>query len=137
MDAPIKRVAQLDATGSGATVVLLQADSAPSHVAPILAGPFRVLRYAVVTDAAQTGSASNELAAAIAAQGSDPVGVVADAATADVALALIAARPELVRALALIAPPIPKSAVWHTRNVAAGWAPNARGDPELPCDADL
>ena len=111
MDAPIKRVAQLDATGSGATVVLLQADSAPSHVAPILAGPFRVLRHAVVTDAAQTGSASNELAAAIAAQGSDPVGVVADAATADVALALIAARPELVRALALIAPPIPKSAL--------------------------
>ncbi|MGB8488602.1 MAG: hypothetical protein WCD67_20225, partial [Xanthobacteraceae bacterium] len=93
MDAPIKRVAQLDAAGSGATVVLLQADSTPSHVAPILAGPFRVLRYAVVTDAAQTGSASNELAAAIAAQGSDPVGVVADAATADVALALIAARP--------------------------------------------
>jgi pimeloyl-ACP methyl ester carboxylesterase len=112
MDAPIKRVAQLDAAGPGATVVLLQADSAPSHVAPILAGPFRVLRYAVgVTDAAQTGSASNELAAAIAAQGSDPVGVVADAATADVALALIAARPELVRALALIAPPIPKSAL--------------------------
>lgn len=111
MDAPIKRVAQLDAAGSGATVVLLQADSAPSHVAPILAGPFRVLRYAVVTDAAQTGSASNELAAAIAAQGSDPVGVVADAATADVALALIAARPELVRALALIAPPISKSAL--------------------------
>ncbi|MGA7609721.1 MAG: hypothetical protein WCF49_06025 [Xanthobacteraceae bacterium] len=111
MDAPIKRVAQLDAAGSGATVVLLQADSAPSHVAPILAGPFRVLRYVVVTDAAQTGSASNELAAAIAAQGSDPVGVVADAATADVALALIAARPELVRTLALIAPSIPKSAL--------------------------
>jgi pimeloyl-ACP methyl ester carboxylesterase len=111
MDAPIKRVAQLDAAGSGATVVLLQADSAPSHVAPILAGPFRVLRYAVVTDAAQTRSASNELAAAIAAQGSDPVGVVADAATADVALVLIAARPELVRALALIAPSIPKSAL--------------------------
>jgi hypothetical protein len=41
----------------------------------------------------------------------NPVGVVADAATADVALALIAARPELVRALALIAPPIPKSAL--------------------------
>jgi pimeloyl-ACP methyl ester carboxylesterase len=112
MDAAIKRVAQLDAAGSGATVVLLQADAAPSRVAPILAGIFRVLRYAVGdADGARIVPASNELAAVIASQGRDPVGMIADAATANVALALVAARPELVSALALLAPPIPDSAL--------------------------
>jgi|SRR6516165_3593164 len=112
MDAAIKRVTQIDAAGAGATVVLLQAEAAPSRIAPILAGQFRVLRYRVAAgDAAHTGPTSSELAAALASQASEPVGVVADAATAEVALALIGARPELVRALALIAPQIPKSAL--------------------------
>jgi pimeloyl-ACP methyl ester carboxylesterase len=112
MDAATKRIAQLDAAGAGPTVVSLQADAAPSRIAPILAEQFRVLRYAVAaSDAAHTGRARNELVEALASQGGDPIGVVADAATADVALALIAAQPELVRALALIAPPIPKGAL--------------------------
>jgi len=112
MDATIKRLTLLDTAGAGATVVLLQADAAPSRIAPILADQFRVLRYRVSADeTAHTGPAGSELAAAVASHASEPVGIVADAATAEVALALIAARPELVRALALIAPQIPKSAL--------------------------
>jgi pimeloyl-ACP methyl ester carboxylesterase len=112
MDAAIKRVSLLDVAGAGSAVVVLQADAAPSRVAPILAQQFRVLRYTVGDgDAARIVPTSNELAAAIALQGPDPVGVIADAATAEVALALIAARPELVTALALLAPPIPDSAL--------------------------
>jgi pimeloyl-ACP methyl ester carboxylesterase len=112
MDAAIKRVSQLDTAGTGATVVLLQADAAPSRLAPILAQHFRVLRYTLGdADAARIVPTSNELAAVIASQGRDPVGMIANAATAEVGLALVAARPELVRALALIAPPIPKSAL--------------------------
>ena len=99
MDAAIKRLTQLDAFGAGATVVLLQADAAPSRIAPILADQFRVLRYRVSADeTAHTGPAGSELAAAVASHASEPVGIVADAATADVALALIA-------------PQIPKSAL--------------------------
>ena len=91
MDAAIKRLTQLDAFGAGATVVLLQADAAPSRIAPILADQFRVLRYRVSADeTAHTGPAGSELAAAVASHASEPVGIVADAATADVALALIA-----------------------------------------------
>jgi pimeloyl-ACP methyl ester carboxylesterase len=112
MDAAIKRISLLDAAGTGATVVLLQADAAPLRVASILAQQFRVLRYTVGDgNAARTVPISNELAAAIASQGRDPVGLIADAATAEVALALVAARPELVSALALLAPPIPNSAL--------------------------
>jgi pimeloyl-ACP methyl ester carboxylesterase len=112
MDAATKRVTQLDVAGAGAAVVLLQADAAPSRIAPLLAEQFRVLRFAVAaSDAARTGPARNELAEVLASQGGDPIGIVADPATADVALAVTAARPELVRALALIAPPLPKSAL--------------------------
>jgi hypothetical protein len=112
MDAATKRVTQLDVAGAGAAVVLLQTDAAPSRVAPILAGQFRVVRYRVVAgDALQAATASSELAATLASQTSEPIGVVADAASAEVALALIVARPELVRALALIAPRSPKSAL--------------------------
>jgi pimeloyl-ACP methyl ester carboxylesterase len=112
MDAATNRISPLDAAGSGAPVVLLQADAAPSRIAPILAGQFHVLRYMVgADDAAHTAAASNELAAVLASQGGDPIAVVADAATADLALALVAARPELLRALALIAPQIPKAAL--------------------------
>ena len=99
MDATIKRLTLLDTAGAGATVVLLQADAAPSRIAPILADQFRVLRYRVAADdTAHTGPAGSELAAAVASHASEPVGIVADAATADVALALIA-------------PQIPKSAL--------------------------
>jgi pimeloyl-ACP methyl ester carboxylesterase len=112
MDATIKRVTQLDIAGAGAAVVLLQAGAAPSRIAPLLAEQFRVLRYRVTGgEALHTGPASSELAVALASQASDPVGIIADASTAEVALALIASRPELVRALALIAPQIPKGAL--------------------------
>src|SRR5262249_43693019 len=112
MDASIKRVAQLDATGTGAGVVLLQADAAPSHVASLLAQHFRTVRY-TVDDAkgAHSGAASGEVAAAIASQGNDPIGLIADTATASVALALVTTRPELVRALALLAPRLPDGAI--------------------------
>jgi pimeloyl-ACP methyl ester carboxylesterase len=112
MDAVIKRISELDAAGSGATVVLVQSDAGPSRIGPILARHFHVVRYAVAeVDAEQAGAAAAELAAAIASRGPDPVGVIADAASANAALALIAARPELVRALALLAPPIPDLAL--------------------------
>src|SRR5262249_11243642 len=99
MDASIKRVAQLDATGTGAGVVLLQADAAPSRIAPILAQHFRTVRYAVDdSKGAHSGAASGEVAAAIASQGNDPVGLIADTATASVALALVTTHPELISA---------------------------------------
>jgi pimeloyl-ACP methyl ester carboxylesterase len=111
MDAVIKRISELDAAGSGATVVLLQSGATPSRIGQILARSFRVVRYAVAeVDAEQAGAAAAELAAVIAARGPDPVGVIADAASLSAALALVTARPELVRALALLAPPIPDQA---------------------------
>jgi pimeloyl-ACP methyl ester carboxylesterase len=107
MDAATKRISLLDAAGSGAPVVLLQADAAPSRIAPILAQHFRVLRYAVNDPEA---ASSNELATALASHTTDPVGMIADAASAHVAFALIATRPELISALALLAPPAPDRA---------------------------
>jgi hypothetical protein len=107
MDAATKRNSLLDAAGSGAPVVLLQADAAPSRIAPILAQHFRVLRYAVNDPEA---ASSHELATALASHTTDPVGMIADAASAHVAFALIATRPELISALALLAPPAPDRA---------------------------
>jgi pimeloyl-ACP methyl ester carboxylesterase len=107
MDTAIKRISLLEAAGAGATIVMLQADAAPSRIAPILAQHFRVLRYAVN----DSGTASSsELAAALASQSADPVGLIADTATAHVAFALMATRSGLISALALLAPPVPDRA---------------------------
>jgi pimeloyl-ACP methyl ester carboxylesterase len=112
MDAPTQRVRQLDAAGQGASVVLLQCDGAPSRTVPILTQHFRVLRYAVHEfSAAASAMITSELASAIGQHASEPVGMIAEAATAHAALAFALAHPELVRALALMAPPVPDGAV--------------------------
>jgi pimeloyl-ACP methyl ester carboxylesterase len=112
MDATTKRVRQLDATGTGTTVVVLQGEGAAARIVPILAQQFRVLRYAIGDfGAAAAGATIAELTDAIGQHTSEPVGLIADAATADAALAFVVARPELVRALALVAAPIPRKAL--------------------------
>jgi pimeloyl-ACP methyl ester carboxylesterase len=106
MDAATKRVRELDAMGTGTTVVVLQGEDAPSRMVSILAQHFRVRRFVIGdlgTDRA--GTIGTELADAIG-YGGESVGLIAHAA-ADAALALVVARPELVRALALIAPRVP------------------------------
>jgi len=108
MDAAAKRVRQLDATGTGPTVILLQGEERPSQMVALLTQHFRVVRYAISDPGpAAPGAPTGELAEAIGHHASEPVSVVANAASANQALKLVAARPDLVRALALIAPRVP------------------------------
>ena len=110
MDAATRRVRLVDAAGAGASVVHLQADGAPSRVVAILAQHFRVLSFAVDDPGAAASDAlTHELADAISQHAHETVGVIAHATAADTALALAVARPERVRALALVAPPVPRS----------------------------
>jgi pimeloyl-ACP methyl ester carboxylesterase len=112
MDAAAKRVRQLDATGTGPTVILLQGEERPSPMVALLAQHFRAVRYAISDPrSAAAGTPSGELAEAIGHYAGEPVGVVANAASANHALKLVIARPDLVRALALIAPRAPDAAL--------------------------
>ena len=130
MDAPAKRPRLLEDTGAGAIVVLLDDEGGASRVAPLLAQQFRVLRYGLGDRHAPAGTQARELAGAIGELGGEAVGVIASPATAQVALALAAAHPERVRALALIAPPVaeaaypelktPVMALFGTRNMPPG-----------------
>jgi pimeloyl-ACP methyl ester carboxylesterase len=108
MDATTKRVRELDAIGTGTTLVVLQGEDASSRVISILGQHFRVRRF-VIRDlgADRTDATVRELVESIGQRGSEPVGMIADAATANTALALVVARPELVRALALVAARVP------------------------------
>jgi pimeloyl-ACP methyl ester carboxylesterase len=112
MDVAAKRVRQLDATGTGPTVILLQGEERPSPMVALLAQHFRVVRYAI----SDPGSAAaemptGELAEAIGHHASEPVGVVANAASANQTLKLVTARADLVRAIALVAPRVPDVAL--------------------------
>jgi pimeloyl-ACP methyl ester carboxylesterase len=112
MDAATRRVRFVDATGAGASVVHLQADGARSRVVAILAQHLRVLSFAVGdSGAASLDALTLELADALSQQAHESIGVIADATAADTALALAVARPELVRALALVAPSVPGGAL--------------------------
>jgi pimeloyl-ACP methyl ester carboxylesterase len=112
MDAAAKRVRLLDATGTGPTVILLQGEERPSPMIALLAQHFRVVRYAISdSGSAAAGAPTGELGKAICHHATEPVGVVANAASANHALKLVNARPDLVHALALIAPRAPDAAL--------------------------
>jgi pimeloyl-ACP methyl ester carboxylesterase len=104
MDAPAQQVTLTHSAGSGAPVVWLQTgEKAPAAVAR-LAQHFHVLGFTITQT---TGIPADEIANAIGPRASEPVGLIADAGSAHAALRLAAARPDLVRALALIAPAVP------------------------------
>jgi hypothetical protein len=104
MDAPAQQIALAHTAGSGAPVIWLHAgEKTPAAVSP-LAQHFRVL---VFTIARVTSMQDDALANAIGPHASEPVGLIADAGSAHAALQLAAARPDLVRALVLIAPAVP------------------------------
>jgi len=104
MDAPAQQIALAHSAGSGAPVVWLHAGEKTPAAASLLAQHFRVL---MLTTAHTTSIQENAVANAIGPHASEPVGLIADAACAHAALRLAAARPDLVRALALIAPAVP------------------------------
>jgi len=111
MDATTRRVQLLDSAGTGATVVHLQADGTPPRAVAILAQHLRVLSFVIGrSDAAPSDALTGEIVNAIGEHTQEGVGVIADATAADAALALASARPELVRALALVAPRAPRRA---------------------------
>jgi pimeloyl-ACP methyl ester carboxylesterase len=104
MDAPTQQIALTHSTGSGAPIAWLHADDKTPTAAALLAQHFRVLAFTV---AHTTNISADAIANAIGPHASEPVGVIAHAANAHTALQLAAARPDLVRALALIAPAVP------------------------------
>jgi hypothetical protein len=104
MDAPAQQIALAHSAGNGAPVVWLHAGERTPAVASLLAQHFRVL---VFTTAHTTTIQENAVANAIGPHASEPVGLIADATSAHSALRLAAARPDLVRALVLIAPAVP------------------------------
>jgi pimeloyl-ACP methyl ester carboxylesterase len=103
MDAPAQQIALEHSAGSGAPVVWLHAGD-KTAAASLLAQHFRVLMFTI---ADTTHIQDNALANAIGPHASEPVSLIADAASAGAALRLAAARPDLVQALALIAPQVP------------------------------
>jgi pimeloyl-ACP methyl ester carboxylesterase len=104
MDARAQQIALAHTAGSGAPVVWLHAGEKIPTAVSLLAQHFRVL---VFTIAHTTSIQENAVANAIGPHASEPVGLIADATSAHAALRLAAARPDLVRALALIAPAVP------------------------------
>jgi pimeloyl-ACP methyl ester carboxylesterase len=104
MDAPAQQIALAHSAGSGAPVVWLHAGEKTPAAAPLLAQHFRVLMFRI---ADTTSIQEDAVANAIGPHASEPVGLIADAASAHAALRLAAARPDLVRALVLIAPAVP------------------------------
>jgi pimeloyl-ACP methyl ester carboxylesterase len=108
MDAATRRIRLIDVAGAGATVLLLRGSDKPSAVDAIMAQHFRIVRLALDQgDGAMAARISTELVDLIGSQSAEPVGLIADATTADAALAFAAARPELLSALALVAPAVP------------------------------
>jgi hypothetical protein len=105
MDAPAQQIALAHSAGSGAPVVWLHAGEKAPAAAALLAQHFRVLVF-TIADVRGT-AATEELANAIGPHASEPVGLIADTANAHAVLQLAASRPDLVQALALIAPQIP------------------------------
>jgi pimeloyl-ACP methyl ester carboxylesterase len=105
MDAPAQQIALAHSAGSGAPVAWLHAQDNTPTAAALLAQHFRVLMFAIANMRDDVGTL--ELANAIGPHASEPLGLIADAASAHAALRLAAARPDLVRALALIAPAVP------------------------------
>lgn len=103
MDAPAQQVTLTHSTGSGAPVAWLHANDKTPAAAALLAQHFRVLGFTI----AHTTSIPADAIADTIGPHSEPVGLIADAANADAALQFAAARPDLVRALALIAPAVP------------------------------
>ena len=103
MDAPTQQVTLTHSTGSGAPVAWLHANDKTPAAAALLAQHFRVLGFTI----AHTTSIPADAIADTIGPHSEPVGLIADAANADAALQFAAARPDLVRALALIAPAVP------------------------------
>ena len=104
MDAPAQQIALAQSAGSGPPVVWLHTGAAIPAAVSLLAQHFRVL---VFTIARTTSLQDDAIADAIDPHASEPVGLIADAASADAALRLAATRPDLVRALTLIAPTVP------------------------------
>jgi pimeloyl-ACP methyl ester carboxylesterase len=109
MDATANQLQLLDDTGTGTIVALLASDRGASRLVPLLAQHFRVLRYTLGNRHASVATQASELAGAIGELDGEAVGVIADTAAAQIALALAAAQPARVRALALIAPPAPEA----------------------------
>ena len=105
MDATPQRIELAHAAGSGAPVVYLRAVEGISAATAELSQHFRVLTFTI---AHTTGVHDDAVANAIGPHASEPVGLIADAAAANAALRLATSRPELVRALALIAPAVPE-----------------------------
>jgi len=104
MDTPAQQIALAHSAGSGVPVVWLHAGEKTPAAASLLAQHFRVLMFTI----AHTASIQDDVVAnAIGPHASEPVGLIADAGSADAALRLAAARPDLVRALVLVAPAVP------------------------------
>ena len=104
MDAPARQIALAHSAGSCAPVVWLHTSDQAPAAAALLAQHFRVL---VFTIAHTTSIQDDAIANAIRPHASEPVGLIADASSAPAALQLAAARPDLVQALALLAPMVP------------------------------
>jgi pimeloyl-ACP methyl ester carboxylesterase len=104
MDAPAQQIALAHTTGSGPLVVWLHTGEKTPAAVSLLAQHFRVL---VFTIGHTTSLQDDAVANAIGPHASEPVGLIADATSADAALRFAAARPDLVRALTLIAPAVP------------------------------
>jgi pimeloyl-ACP methyl ester carboxylesterase len=107
MDVSAQQIALAHSAGSGTPVVWLCAGDKAPAAAALLAQHFRVLMFTV---ADTTSIEDDAVANAIGPHTSEPVGLIADAANAHAALRLAAARPDLVRALVLIAPAAPDKA---------------------------
>jgi pimeloyl-ACP methyl ester carboxylesterase len=104
MDAPTQQIALAHTAGSGPPVVWLHSGDKPAAVS-LLARHFRVLGFTI---GRATSIQDATIADAIGPHTSEPVGLVADAASTHAALQLAAARSDLVRALVLIAPAVPQ-----------------------------
>jgi pimeloyl-ACP methyl ester carboxylesterase len=99
-----KFVRLVDDVGQGAVIVSLRGEGAAvSKAAPILAHEFRVLSFAVASSSAT--EAADELAEALGRLGVTAAAIMAASATTNAALSLMAAHPQLVQSLALLAPP--------------------------------
>ncbi|MBV8745796.1 MAG: hypothetical protein JO134_12230 [Xanthobacteraceae bacterium] len=106
MDAPAQQIALADSAGSGAPVVWLHAGGKTPAAASQLAQHFRVLMFTI----ADTTSIIEDsaIANAIGPHATESVGLIADATRARASLRFAATRPDLVRAVALIAPAVPE-----------------------------
>jgi pimeloyl-ACP methyl ester carboxylesterase len=106
MDAPAQQIALAHSAGSGPPVVWLHAGEKIPAAASLLAQYFHMLVFTIANG--QGAAATEELANAIGPHASEPVGLIADAASTHAALQLAAARPDLLRAVVLIAPAVPQ-----------------------------